>query len=191
MKGDVDVWVLQLVSIVGAMILVIYAAGFIANIFTSSCWKTTMNELEPLGKSKLMGLGAALGKEQIKIPITMSGCVDKIAFTDFDGCKSLCRQYPGDRSDCYNACNKCYEKEGCIVALPASGSFGTKFKNFITGGLWREKPDSLISNYAFDGLTLDKDDYKNQIVCVELSLGDNGYGSSVSVVELAEECVIT
>lgn len=192
MRGDFEApWLFKVAAVFVALFFFISFSTYAASILVSGCWKNALKELEPLSASKRIGFGALLGREKIKLPVTMNtGCVDKVAFTDHDGCKELCRQFPGDRSDCYKACDKCHEKEGCIVALPTSGGFLNKVKNFFTLGRWKEKPNSWISYYAFDRTVIEAEDHKNKVVCLDFTLHDGSYTISIEEVEIAEDCTV-
>jgi hypothetical protein len=179
-------------TVAALALALIFFVSFVANasqILVSGCWKNALRELEPLSRPKSIGFGALLGRESIRLPVTMNaGCVDRVAFTDYEGCKELCREFPGDRNECYNVCNRCHEQEGCIVALPKTGGFMRGLKSFFTLGMSRESPASWISSYGFDGIVIKSEDHENKIVCLGLTLNDGLYSIVVEEVESAEEC---
>ncbi|MBL7160646.1 MAG: hypothetical protein ISS93_02205 [Candidatus Aenigmarchaeota archaeon] len=186
-----------LISVLVVIVVIIVGMSLWATIFQTSCWKGTLSELNTITASSTGGIGKCLGREKFTIGLTLrSECLNRIEFTTFEGCEKVCNSAKLGEN-CLNACLKCKDHDGCILAVPKpEGEFFPKMwealKRFQSG--FSPITTYPTMKYSFTGQTSYPGPKKGApVMCIDFSIPKGGmeYSIKSKSVSSIEKCEVS
>ena len=176
-------------AIIEALSLLVVVIVFIAAIAIfvrgpqSQCWKDTLTELDPITSPLTAGLGKCVGKDEFTMGISIKGCVERIDFTDYNGCRRICFEEDigrVDKEDCLRACGDCEFDQGCVLAVPNIPNLW-EYRKVLEAWETYKKRSNIVKTYptgAFEfanHVTVAVEESATGAVCLDFTRSDTVY----------------
>ena len=166
-----------ILAVVGIIVFVLY----VGSIGQTECWRDTLAELRPVTGAfevKTLAVGKLLGLKEFTIGLSLkSACVDRVIFDNGKNglreCRKVCsgtERFSGDEQKCLEQCSYCEGSEGCIIAVPKTGTLGDIFKEGPVDYYKLLKGNIKVFNdveFGLSPLTLVAPEEGSRIACLE------------------------